>query len=228
MSAPHFDSVAHVYDETLPRHVVDHYREKRLAFIGRLLARGSILDVGCGTGALARSLERTGYRVVGVDASAGMLKVFRGEGGHALAEALSDALPFRSGSFDLVITVATLHHVSAPEVVRRTLAEMVRVARPRGGQILVWDHNPINPYWPLLMRRLPQDQDGYRLVPLGEIVAGLRAAGAGGVRTIRAGWIPDFAPPGLLPILQRMESRLERLPVIRALGAHNVVVATRA
>ena len=41
---------------------------------------------------------------------------------------------------------------------------MVRVARP-GGRILVWDHNPRNPYWGRLMARVPQDTGEERLIP---------------------------------------------------------------
>jgi UDP-glucose 4-epimerase len=70
-----------------------------------------------------------------------------------------------------------MHHIAAPEAVRATLAEMVRVARP-GGWVLVWDHNPRNPYWKLLMKRVPQDTGDERLIPERELLAGLRAAGA--------------------------------------------------
>ena len=60
-------------------------------------------------------------------------------------------------------SVATFHHIADPGDVRVTLAEMVRVARP-GGRILVWDHNPRNPYWGRLMARVPQDTGEERLI----------------------------------------------------------------
>ncbi len=57
LSSSHFDSIATVYDESLPAHVVEHYLRKRTAFIvATLPARAAVLDVGCGTGALAARL----------------------------------------------------------------------------------------------------------------------------------------------------------------------------
>ena len=226
MSHDHFDRIAGVYDESLPAHVRGHYRTKRVRFIERLLPRGSVLDVGCGTGDLTMAIAARGYRVVGLDRSLGMLEVFRGRAGRAV-QGSSDAVPFRSGSFDLVVTVATLHHVGGPDAIRAMLGDLVRVARSPGGVVLVWDHNPRNPYWPLLMKRLPQDQDGCRLVPLDEILDGLVRAGIRGVRVVRSGWVPDFAPRPLLPLFRALEWLLERLPVIQTFGAHNVVIGVR-
>ena len=40
------------------------------------------------------------------------------------------SLPFPDGIFDVVLSVAVMHHIAAPEDVHRTLGEMVRVARP--------------------------------------------------------------------------------------------------
>jgi len=77
------------------------------------------------------------------------------------------------------------------------------------------------------MKRLPQDADGYRLVPLDEILEGLGRAGVRRTRVVRSGWVPDFAPRPLLPFFRSLEWLLERLPVIRTFGAHNVVVGVR-
>ncbi len=81
-----------------------------------------------------------------------------------------------SGSFDLVLTVAALHHIADPVAVRATLAEMVRVCRP-GGRIVVWDHNPRNPDWKLLMARVPQDDGTERLIGEREVLDGIRSGG---------------------------------------------------
>jgi len=227
VSHDHFDRVAGAYDESLPAHVREHYRGKRVRFIERLLRRGSVLDVGCGTGELTVAVAARGYRVVGLDRSHGMLGVFQGRSGRRVVQGSSEALPFRSGSFDLVVTIATLHHVGGPDTVRAMLRDLVRVARSPGGVVLVWDHNPRNPYWPRLMKRLPQDQDGYRLVPLDEILDGLGRAGIRRTCVVRSGWVPDFAPRPLLGLFRSLEWLLERLPVIRTFGAHNVVVGVR-
>ena len=134
------------------------------------------------------------------------------------------ALPFPDASFALTYCVAVLHHVAEPEAVRRTLAEMARVTRP-GGRVLVWDHNPLNPYWPLLMRRVPQDTGAERLIPADEIVAGLRAAHAEPLLVAQSGLVPDFVPPRLLGAAAAAERLAEATPLLRRLCAHNVVVA---
>ncbi len=136
------------------------------------------------------------------------------------------ALVLASNAFDLAITVATLHHISEPARVAQTIAEMYRVVRP-GGHVVVWDHNPNNPYWPLLMRRIPQDTGEERLVPLEEIVSDLRAAGATAIRARRAGLVPDFVPLALLGLMQRVEATVERVPGLSLFCAHNVVVACK-
>ena len=107
--------------------------------------------------------------------------------------------PVPDGSFDLVLSVAMMHHIAAPDDVRRTLAEMVRVTSP-GGRVLVWDHNPRNPYWRLLMARVPQDTGEERLVGVRELVRGLGDAGAEPVLVTQLGMVPDFTPaPCLRP-----------------------------
>ena len=77
MSSSHFDSIATVYDESLPAHVVEHYLDKRTRFVIDNCPVGDALDVGCGTGALAARLAAAGYAMSGVDPSEGMLEVLR-------------------------------------------------------------------------------------------------------------------------------------------------------
>src|SRR6266542_2150772 len=194
MSESHFDRIAAAYDDSLPPHVVEHYLEKRTRFVLDHCSRGRALDVGCGTGALATRLADAGYEMVGVDPSEGMLRVL-GERTSRVrgVRGSGTSLQFPNDSFDLVLSVAVLHHIAAPDDVRRTLAEMVRVTRP-GGRVLVWDHNPRNPYWRLLMARVPQDTGEERLIGVRELVGGLVDAGAEPVLVTRLGMVPDFTP----------------------------------
>jgi SAM-dependent methyltransferase len=227
VSGSHFDEIAAVYDESLPAHVVEHYLAKRAAFVAELSAGGRVLDVGCGTGALAHRLAGRGYRVVGVDPSEGMLERLRARAREiAVVKASGTALPFGEDEFDLVLTVATLHHVAEPQAVRQTLGEMTRVSRS-GGRILIWDHNPRNPYWSSLMRRVPQDIGEERLIGEQEIFDGLRAAGARVVSSRQLGFVPDFVPSWAMGAAAGFERLAERTPGLRRLAAHNVVVATK-
>ncbi len=227
MSEENFDAIAEDYDESLPPHVVQHYLDKRVEYILENCPRGRALDVGCGTGVLAGRLARAGYVVVGLDPSQGMLDVMaetvpevtgvRGDGAE---------LPFADGEFDLVTTIAALHHIAEPAAVAATLKEMVRVTRP-DGRIVVWDHNPRNPYWRSLMKRVPQDDGSERLIAEHEVLDGLRSGGAEILSSDQLGLVPEFVPPSLLATMQRVERLVERAPGVRRLCAHNVVLARR-
>jgi SAM-dependent methyltransferase len=221
----HFDEIAAHYNASLPPHVVRHYLEKRVRFVcDRLPPPARILDVGCGTGLLAQRLSAAGDDVVGLDLSLGML--LQGTARLRYVQGDAAALPFPDASFDGAVTVAALHHIFDPRKVAATIGEMLRVTRT-GGVVVIWDHNPLNPYWPFLMRRLPQDDEDTRLVPAGEILRAVQAAGADDVEVVRSGWMPDFAPRWSVGAVQVAEAVLETLPGIQALSAHNVIVVWR-
>ena len=226
--AAHFDQIAEQYDDSLPPHVVEHYLEKRTRLLrANAPPGGAVLDVGCGTGTLAARVEEEGLDVTGIDPSQGMIEMLRKQASGVEAVVGSGSeLPFDTDSFDLVYCVAVLHHIADREDVKRTLAEMVRVAKP-GGRVIVWDHNPRNPYWKLLMARVPQDTGEERLVPEEEIVTGLTAAGARLEVSSQLGMVPDFTPPRFVGLAARFEHLAERTPALRRICAHNVILAEK-
>jgi len=100
-----------------------------------------ILDVGCGTGRLARRLAHDfpGSRVTGCDFSHGMLRQARARGARlALAQGDAQRLPFAEGSFDAVVSTEAFHWFPDPE---GALAGFRRVLVPRG-RLLVAFVNP--------------------------------------------------------------------------------------
>jgi SAM-dependent methyltransferase len=95
-----------------------------------------VLDLGCGGGTYVRLLAGLGHRAVGLDYSLPSLERARSadpgpKGAYLAGEAYE--LPFRSASFDLVVSIGVLQTLARPE---RALAEMARVARP-GGVVVV-------------------------------------------------------------------------------------------
>lgn len=227
MSDSNFDRIAELYDDSLPTHVVDHYLEKRARFVIEHCPRGTALDVGCGTGALAARLADAGYEMSGVDPSEGMLRVLQQRTGKVRGViGTGTSLEFPDDSFDLVYCVAVMHHIAAADDVRRTLAEMVRVAKP-GGRVLIWDHNPRNPYWRLLMARVPQDTGEERLIGVTELLRGLAEAGAEPVLVTRSGMVPDFTPRSMIAAAAGAERVVERTPLVRGICAHNVILASK-
>jgi ubiquinone/menaquinone biosynthesis C-methylase UbiE len=131
-----FDRQAREYD-TAPygRHA------RRLA--GEVLAAvdafdfATVLDVGCGTGAVLQSVLAARPRVSawGVDLSPEMVACARERLGGAAEVQVADAerLPLRDGCIDVVVCVDSLHHYPHP---RAALAEMRRVTRPGGGLVI--------------------------------------------------------------------------------------------
>jgi ubiquinone/menaquinone biosynthesis C-methylase UbiE len=227
VSNSHFDQIAEAYDHSLPPHVVEHYLEKRSRFIQQHCPIGTALDVGCGTGLLAGRLADAGYEVSGVDPSDGMLAVLQARRPEIRTQQASGtALPFADDTFDVVLSVAVLHHIAEAEAVRRTLSEMVRVAKP-SGRVLVWDHNPRNPYWKSLMARVPQDTGDERLVGEHELITGLRESGAEILVSAQLGMVPDFIPQRALGLAAAAERTVERIPLLRRLCAHNVILAAK-
>jgi SAM-dependent methyltransferase len=95
-----------------------------------------VLDLGCGTGELARALTAAGLQVTGCDISPSMLvQAHRDDGrcaGWVQLEPDWRRLPFASAGFDVVVAASVLEYVGDPAVVLR---ECVRVLRP-GGVVL--------------------------------------------------------------------------------------------
>ena len=100
------------------------------------------------------------------------------------------------------------------------------MAKP-AGRILVWDHNPRNPYWGVLMARVPQDTGEERLIPEEEVVGGLRRAGAQLLSSDQLGMVPDFVPRAALRRGRPPSARSSARRWCAALGAHNVILATK-
>jgi SAM-dependent methyltransferase len=222
-----YAAVAHEYDDVFPRHVAEHYIEKRTNLVKSLLPMGGlVLDVGCGTGQLAAAIAAQGYDVFGVDLSASMVARARARGLSGTYAGVTTALPFADNSFDLALTVATLHHLETTERVAATVSEMGRVVK-RGGFVVLWDHNPSNPYWPILMKRVPQDSGDERLVPREEILHDVRTSGLQTHQVLRSGFTPDFLPKVLATPWKLVERVVEVTPGLNVLAAHNVVVARK-
>jgi ubiquinone/menaquinone biosynthesis C-methylase UbiE len=123
-AAREFDQIAPVYDESrgpLAPELLDR-------LVGVLRARGcrSLLEVGVGTGRVARPLLDRGILVTGIDASREMLARAKAKAVERLVRGDAYALPFRDGTFDATLLVHVLHIFDAPEV---ALQEGARVGR---------------------------------------------------------------------------------------------------
>ena len=90
---------------------------------------GSLLDVGCGTGALTAALAERGWQATGVDVSADMLERARARG-LAVVQADATALPFDDDAFDAVVSIWTHTDVDDFAAVVREIARVLRAGGP--------------------------------------------------------------------------------------------------
>lgn len=126
-----YDEVAEAYDRHL---AANGYAAlaRDLVLLLNVAPGGSLLDVGCGTGALmlpAQEAVGSGGQAVGVDVSLAMLHRASSHGVRPLVAAGLPDLPFRDRSFDGVAASLVLSHVASWE---EALRDMVRVLRPGG------------------------------------------------------------------------------------------------
>lgn len=104
-----------------------------------------VLDIGCGTGVIARAIgRRPGFAgwVLGIDRSAHLVEAARR---HARDESIAERVTFEAGDshslrledggFDAVVAHTLFSHLDDPRVV---LSEVVRVLAP-GGKVAIFD-----------------------------------------------------------------------------------------
>jgi demethylmenaquinone methyltransferase/2-methoxy-6-polyprenyl-1,4-benzoquinol methylase len=126
--APFFDRLA--------RHWGPHEAEALASWLSPTVPPGGrLLDLGGGTGALARLLaERLACTVTVLDASREMLAYAHGLPGVHVVGGDAAAMPFPDESFDAVLVCDAFHHFTNQACAAR---EIERVVRPGGGVVVV-------------------------------------------------------------------------------------------
>ena len=107
----------------------------------RRIARGRVLDVGCGIGGHLACLNSASIELrVGVDPGfSGLIKGRRLFPDINFVNSSGYALPFQDQTFDLVICIDVIEHVASPD---ELLKEIYRVLRTRGTLFLQTPNYP--------------------------------------------------------------------------------------
>ncbi|NLZ14254.1 MAG: class I SAM-dependent methyltransferase [Thermotogaceae bacterium] len=101
----------------------------------------TVLDVGCGTGALCSVLCEKGFEVTGIDPAENMLRIAKkkpeNEPVRFIQTNVLAGLPFNDQTFDLSIASYVAHGLK-PHERRRLYAEMSRVTK---SVVIIYDYN---------------------------------------------------------------------------------------
>ena len=103
-------------------------------FINSLPTSSKVLDAGCGNG---KNMFRQDLEFIGIDPCPEFVQIASQYGQTSIGNILD--LQFDDNSFDAVICVAVLHHLSTKERRIQALKELARVLKPNGQLFIqVW------------------------------------------------------------------------------------------
>jgi len=125
--------------------IAQSYEPGAADFVARLALQPGqhVLDVACGTGNLAIPAARSGAEVIGIDIAPNLVEQARERASAAglnikFEEGDAEALPYESGSFDVVVSMFGAMFAPRPQLVAE---ELLRVTRP-GGLIAMANWTP--------------------------------------------------------------------------------------
>lgn len=137
-----YDDWATLYDETVGAdYVAPQWQFLQRVLLPGLPPRASLLDLCCGSGLLLQPLLAAGYRVTGLDGSAGMLACARRNAPEATF-VLDDARhfvlpPLFDGAFS---TSASLNHIDSLPELRQVFDRVHAALRPGGRFVFDLNH----------------------------------------------------------------------------------------
>jgi SAM-dependent methyltransferase len=224
----HFDLLED-YDGEIPTHVALYLNDvKTRRTINAITSHFPVgsriegLDVGCGTGVHALTLQKLlGSAVVhGLDGSKKQLDKARAKGfPNNLIHADMASTGLSDSCFDFIVAVNSLHHLPSHNIQFQTLSEFERLLRPNG-LLLIHEISIRNPimrfYMKIVFPRTRSIDNGT------EIFLKHPPIGTSAFETIKTAYftfVPDFTPKFLMPIARRIDSVLSNSPVSK-MGAH--------
>jgi SAM-dependent methyltransferase len=225
-----FDRVARDYEKihnrSLPPgvHSADFIRQ-RVANVSRWLSEGYAgqeffyLDFGCGNGRMLKSLlesdalkplvEQGRLRLFGFDTSVESINEARSLMDDDRVRLVSDLNHLPGGvRFDFVISCHVFHHIPLEE--RAAAAKILRNRMKPSSRLVIWEHNPFNPFTRVLVNMCPFDDDA-RLLTLNTTKI---LFGKNSFRCLEHAYVNVFPPRWLrLNAVSATEVKLSRLPI---------------
>lgn len=165
----HFTARAFKYDDS-SRWCTDEAMLK--AIVQRLSppAESTLLDIACGTGLVSREFRGRVRHLVGIDLTEAMFQQAK-EYTDSLVKGSAERLPFRDGSFDIVLERQGIQFMEAASAV----AEMCRTTRPGGRvcliQLCAYGAEDQEEYFEILRLRNPARRNFFRREDLAGLLA---------------------------------------------------------
>jgi ubiquinone/menaquinone biosynthesis C-methylase UbiE len=166
---------------------------RRQVEMAKLREGETVLEVGCGTASLtvlARAAVGRGGRTEGVDIAPRMITAARAKAARLNLDigfrvASVDELPYRDGTFDVVLSSLMFHHLPVP-IKKAGLREIYRVLKT-DGRLLLSDF--CSPHWLTvpLMGLLLVWMPGTRHQLFGQLPSLIRESGFRGVKLVKKG-----------------------------------------
>jgi ubiquinone/menaquinone biosynthesis C-methylase UbiE len=131
---------------------------KKIIELGRISQGKKVLDLGCGTGNVARQIKnKINADLIGVDVSPAMLKVAKDKSLEVICTDIDNQqLPFRDSSFDSIIGAYVIHQIKNLNFM---LSECYRVLRDGVLVLLTSSHKQIENQHPIIKKFFPSYVD---------------------------------------------------------------------
>ena len=127
-----------------PRYFSDYSSWSRRERQAINLAKGRVLDIGCGAGRFSLHLQQRGFDVTGIDNSRGAVKVCKLRGvKNVRLRSIDEIGKFKPGSFDTVIMMGNNFGLFGGFKKARRLLKQMHVITSAGGQIIA---EAVDPY----------------------------------------------------------------------------------
>lgn len=197
-----FDRVADIYENTRghPSEISTQIADSLCAV---LPAQAMVLEVGVGTGRIARPLLNHRLQIFGVDISRRMMNRFielvppGGPKPH-LFQADACQLPFRNTTFQAVLSIHVLHLINDW---KQALAEMLRVLQPDGCLCTGYDwrdnespHSQVNAQWRQIVSKYVENPHHPGPREFSEVFQVMTEGGAEMEEIEAASWQYTFTP----------------------------------
>jgi SAM-dependent methyltransferase len=172
----------------------------------------NLLDIGCGHGLIHPLLKKC--NITGIDTAQEVIEMAKVLNPKVHYQSYDgQQIPFPSESFDFAIITCVIHHVN-PDNWNSFLTEAKRVVK-KGGCILIFEHNPLNPATRYVVKNNEMDADA-NLISRNQL---LKILGSIGIRKFKTRNI--LFTPFSSRFFRKLDNLLGRLPF----GAQYYVLA---